>query len=336
MSHAISVRGSGITFPCEPGETLLDAAERSGFALPYSCRKGVCSTCKGGLVSGRLATGQNSHVSGPRGEVLYCIARAETDVEIAPKWIVERRTPERRRYHAAVHRIDRPTPDVSIVHLRLPIGRRIPFRAGQYAKVLFEDGDSRNYSLANPPQDNDVAQLHVRRLPGGRFSDAMLGQLERGDHLHLEMPYGVFTLSEDDDVPAIMIATGTGLSSLRSMIVDLARRHASRKVHLFWGDRTEADLYDLPRLSSWQRRHSWLQVTPVLSRAASAWCGATGRVQDAVIAAYPDLSGHEVYACGNPAMISEARALLVGRAGLADERFHADPFVPSAEPASMP
>jgi NAD(P)H-flavin reductase/ferredoxin len=336
MTSVVSVRGSGISFPCEAGETLLDAAERSGYVLPYSCRKGVCATCKGGLVGGRLATGRGSAAAGPQGDVLYCVARPTGDVEIAPKWIMERKTPERRRYQATVHRVDRPAPDVSIVHLRLPIGRRIPFRAGQYARILFGDGDSRNYSLANPPHDNDAAQLHVRRVPGGRFSDGVMGKLSHGDRLHLEMPYGLFTLSEDDSVPALMLATGTGFSSLRSMIADLAHRRRGREVHLFWGDRTLADLYELSRVLAWEQRYGWLRVTPVLSRPDAGWSGAVGRVQEAAIATYPDLHDREVYACGNPAMVDDARALLTASAGLAAGNFNADPFVPSGGPGLLP
>ena len=336
MSVTVRVKGSDISFPSDAGETLLDAAERAGYAVPYSCRKGVCSTCKGGLVTGTLLNGRRSSVSGLQEDVIYCVASAKTDVEIAPKWIVERKTPERRRYDAIVHRIDHPTADVSIVHLRLPIGRRIPFRAGQYAKILFSDGDSRNYSLANPPHDNDVAQLHVRRVPGGRFSDHLLATLARGDRLNLEMPYGLFTLSEDDTVPAVMLGTGTGFSSLRSMIADLARRRVGRDVHLFWGGRTEADLYELPRVRLWAERYRWLRVTPVLSRPDAAWTGATGRIQDVALATYQDLREHEVYACGNPDMVEGARMLLTTRAGLASDNFYADPFVPSGEPVPLP
>lgn len=336
MTDYIHVEGREISIPFEDGQTILDAAEKAGYALPYSCRKGVCSSCKGGLVSGELIVGRQSSLSGRHEDVLYCMARPRGTVEIAPKWIEAREAPARRRFTARVHRIDRPAPDVAIVHLRLPIGRRMPFRAGQYAKVFLEDGESRNYSLANPPHDNDVATLHVRRVPGGRFSDQRLALLERGSELDIELPYGLFSMSAQEDTPAVMLATGTGFSSIRSMVEDLVRRRERRPVHLFWGGRTMGDLYALEEVRRWAERHAWFEFTPVLSRPDAGWDGAAGHVQRAALARYPNLREYEVYACGNPGMIDDARALLTGSAGLAEDNFYADPFVPAGEPVPLP
>lgn len=336
MTHQITVAGSDIAFAQEPGETILDAAERAGFALPYSCRKGVCVACKGGIAAGEVQIGRSAVATGPCEDVLYCIARATGPIEIAPKWIVARAAPTRKRFAATVHDIARPAPDVSIVRLRLPIGRRVPFRAGQYVSVDLGDGETRNYSLANAPHDNDMAELHVRHVPGGRFSSGIVPALARGDTLDLELPYGLFGLSDDDRVPAIMLATGTGFAPIKSIVTDLMRRRATRPVHLFWGGRGEADLYQRALAHSWAERLPWFHFTPVLSRATAAWTGATGRVQDVAAAAYPDLRGHEVYACGNPDMVDQARATLRAGNGLAEDNFYADAFVPAGVPVAAP
>ncbi len=336
MTDHIQITGRDIAFPCEPGQTILDAAEQAGFALPYSCRKGVCSSCKGGLVSGELVVGRGSTLSGRHEDILYCTARPRGPIEIAPKWIEARTAPQRRRFTARVYRIDHPAPDVAIVHLRLPIGRRMPFRAGQYAKLFMANGDSRNYSLANPPHDNDVAVLHVRRVPGGRFSDRTLATLAQGSSIDIELPYGLFTMSGERETPAVMLATGTGYSSVRSMIADLIRRRERRPVHLFWGGRTFDDLYAAAELDRWAERHAWFTFTPVLSRPSGDWTGATGHVQLAALHCYPDLRGHEIYACGNPAMIDDARTRMTRSAGLAEDNFYADPFVPAGDPVLPP
>lgn len=81
-------------------------------------------------------------------------------------------------------------PLVTLVELRFPIGRRAPFRAGQYLNVYLPDGDTRPYSLANSPEHNDAAELHVRTEPGGRFSAAMAPRLSPGDALTVETPFG--------------------------------------------------------------------------------------------------------------------------------------------------
>ena len=91
----------------------------------------------------------------------------------------------------------RPTPDVIILQLRFPAGTRAKFRAGQYLRVIMADGDSRNFSMANPPHESDSAELHIRHVPGGRFSEEVLTSLATGDKLEVEVPFGEFFLRED-------------------------------------------------------------------------------------------------------------------------------------------
>ena len=336
MTHRITVAGSDIAFPCDADETILDAAERAGFAMPYSCRKGVCSSCKGGIVAGSVSVGRSGSATGPVEDVLLCVARPQGAIEIAPKRITAATRPTRKRLMATVHRIEWPAADVAIVQLRLPIGRRAPFRAGQYVRVLLGDGESRNYSLANAPHDNDGVTLHVRRVPGGRFSDRAMAALSPGDHLDLELPYGQFFLSEDDSTPTILIGTGTGFAPLASIIGDLARRRIHRPVHLFWGGRDLADLYQLDLARRWAATFPWLAFTPVLSRPGAGWTGSVGRVQQAVLAHHADLSQHEVYACGSATMIDDARATLIRERRLAEDNFYADAFVASGEAIPAP
>ena len=332
MTHIIRVAGSDIEFASEDGETILDAAERAGFALPYSCRKGVCATCEGGLRAGRVALGRSEVASGPAEGVKFCLARSETDCEIAPSSIEHSEPPARKTFNASVHAIERPTADVAILHLRLPIGRRAPFRAGQYVRLMLEGGETRNFSLANPPHDNASVELHVRRVPGGRFSDRAMAELSFGDTVRLELPYGRAVL-DDSDAPIVMLATGTGFAPLKSMVEDLAYRRLARPVHLYWGAAAEGDLYQAALARRWAATHPWFQFTPVLSHPAAGWSGATGFVQDMALADHPDLSSHQVFACGNPGMVESARQLFLRRGSLQEGAFHADAFLPSGTPS---
>lgn len=329
MTYRVTVSASDASFACDEGESVLDAAERAGYAIPYSCRKGVCSTCEGGLRSGRANVRGHGSVSGPVDGVLLCQARPTSDVEIAPKRIERRERPIRRTLSATVFRTAEPAPDVTIVQLRFPSGVRVKFRAGQYLRVLMPDGDSRNYSMANPPKENDGAQLHIRRIPGGRFSEGVAAQLAKGDKLRIDLPYGEFVFNQDSDRPAILLATGTGFAPVKSLVEDQIRRASDRPVHLYWGARHREDLYlsDLPQ--KWSATLPWFSYTPVLSRPAADWDGRTGFVQHFALADYPDLSGHEVYACGSPEMIEAAREILVSAGGLGPENFLSDAFVPS-------
>jgi NAD(P)H-flavin reductase len=221
---------------------------------------------------------------------------------------------------------------VTIVELRFPIGLRAPFQAGQYLRVLLEDGDSRLYSLANAPRHNDSAQLHVRWEPGGRFSERVVGSLRIGDRLMVELPFGEFTLDLENPArrPLILIATGTGFAPLKSMLGYKAAVRDQRPVDLYWGVREPAELYLAPLIARWQARHDWLRFRPVLSRPPRDWDGLTGWVQDAVVAEHPELGGYDVYACGSEAMTTGAQALLTEQAGLPEAQFHADAFLASA------
>jgi NAD(P)H-flavin reductase len=191
------------------------------------------------------------------------------------------------------------------------------------------DGDTRNFSMANPPHQGDGAQLHIRRVPGGRFSEGVLATLQPGDQLEVELPYGDFYLRTGSDRPIVCLATGTGFAPLKSMIEDLIKRGNKRPVQLYWGGRRRQDLYLAELAAKWATRVTWFAVTPVLSEPDADWQGATGLVHRAVLKDCSDLSGAQVYACGNPLMIRHARRDFETSARLPADQFFADPFVPS-------
>lgn len=332
MTHPITIDSTDVTFDCPAGQTVLEAAEAAGWSIPYSCRKGVCTTCTGELHSGELAVRGAGTMQGPERQVLLCQARPLSPVVIAPKRIEQRRPPTRKTIDATVYRIRRSCVGVAIVDLRFPIGLRAPFRAGQYLSVHLRGGDSRSYSMANAPQHNDSAQLHIRTMPGGRFSDRIVPGLRRGDTVRVTLPYGEFVLDRDRTDPVLLLATGTGFAPIQSIVADLIARRSTRPVHLYWGGRTAADLYRMDLVEKWVARRPWFRFTPVLSTPAAGWSGVTGRVQHAALADYPDLSSHQVYASGNQAMTEDALDLLNREAGLSEDRFHCDAFVPSADP----
>ena len=328
MTFTVSIDQSDITFGCETGETVLDAAERAGYSLPYSCRKGVCSSCEGSLRDGVVRIGAGE-VAAPKADVLFCQAKPLSDILIDPKRI-ERHDPQaRKRIGASVYRITRPVDDVAILQLRFPAGVRARFKAGQYLRIAMPDGDTRNFSMANPPHQGDGAQLHIRRVPGGRFSEGVLATLQPGDQLEVELPYGDFYLRTGSDRPIVCLATSTGFAPLKSMIEDLIKRGNKRPVQLYWGGRRRQDLYLAELAAKWAARVAWFAVTPVLSEPDADWQGATGLVHRAVLKDCSDLSGAQVYACGNPLMIRHARRDFETSARLPADQFFADPFVPS-------
>lgn len=329
MTFVVSIGHSDIRFPIEREETVLDAAERAGLALPYSCRKGVCTTCEAPLRTGVVAIGARA-IAAPNAGVLLCRATPASDITILPHRVERRDPAARKTIDARVFRLNRPAPDVVTLLLRFPVSIRARFKAGQYLRVVMPDGDTRNYSMANAPGESDGAQLHIRHVPGGKFSEGILANLGQGATLKVEIPYGEFFLRDASDKALVLIATGTGFAPLKSIVEDLIRRDIRRPCRLYWGARTSRDLYlrDLPE--KWAARHSWFSFHPVISEPEAGWCGRRGLVHAAVMEDLPDLSQHQVYACGNPTMVRSAQTDLPARCRLDSDDFFADAFVPTA------
>src|SRR3979490_255557 len=119
MTFQIAVEESAIAFACETGETVLDAAERAGFSLPYSCRKGVCSTCEAELCRGDVGLG-SKQIAGPKSDVLLCQAKPRTDILIRPRRIERHDPTARKTITANVYRVSLPADDVVALMLRFP------------------------------------------------------------------------------------------------------------------------------------------------------------------------------------------------------------------------
>jgi NAD(P)H-flavin reductase/ferredoxin len=329
MTVNVFVENGKVAFPCEVGETVLHAAERSGYSLPYSCRKGVCSTCEGTLCDGVVAVGSTELV-GPVAAVLLCQAKPQSDIHIRPTRIERIDFGARKTVTASVYRVSHPSDDVIVLQLRFPASVRAKFKAGQYLRISTPDGDTRNFSMASSPHESDGAQLHIRHVSGGRFSEGVLAGITKGDKLEVELPYGEFYLRAESEKPALLLATGTGFAPLKAMIEYLLKRGSKREVHLYWGGRSRQDLYMAELPEKWVTRVNWFKFTPVLSDPDSDWKGAVGVVHHAALRNLTNLLGWQVYACGNPSMIRGARRDCE-LAGLPPDQFFADPFVPSGD-----
>lgn len=325
MDYQISVAGSDVAFRCAAGETVLDAAERWGYSVPYSCRKGVCSTCEGGVVAGAARSSVQGAVKGPTERVLLCCLRPASDLTIVPRKIEKREPVVRKALDVSVYRVTQPAADVSVVQLRLPAGVRAKFRAGQYLQIELEDGSRRNYSMANPPHESDSVQLHVRHVPGGKFSEGVLRGLEKGQKLRVELPFGEFSLQDESTKPAILLATGTGFAPVKSIVEDAIKRKLERPLHVYWGARRQEDLYLFELAQKWHASGK-LTFVPVLSEPHDDWTGRRGFVHETVLEDFSSLAGYQVYACGNPSMTTAAHETFV-KTGLPDDDFFSDAFV---------
>ncbi|MEO5701772.1 MAG: CDP-6-deoxy-delta-3,4-glucoseen reductase [Casimicrobiaceae bacterium] len=333
MPHQIIIMPSDHSFACQEGDTVLEAAMAADLMLPYGCRNGACGTCKGRILKGDVDYGAHQAATltdeeKRKGLALFCSARPRTDLVIEVKEVRRVGDLQIRRLPCRVETIAKPAPDVAVVKLKLPANERLQFLAGQYIDFLLKDGRRRSFSLANPPHDDGLLEIHARHIPGGAFTDPLFTQYKGREILRLEGPLGAFYLREESDKPIVFVAGGTGFAPIKAMIEHALHHHHAREMVLYWGARALCDLY-MPGLpSQWQQAHPNFTFIPVLSEPAAAdpWPGRTGLVHQAVLDDFPDLSGYQLYACGAPAMIEAARCTFTRDRGLPEGEFYADSF----------
>ncbi len=341
MSFKITLEPSGLQFDVAADEAILPAAIRQGVGLPYGCRDGACGSCKSRLVAGEVKHGPHqlkalSPAEADEGFILTCCAVPQSDCTVHARNVPGAGEYPVLKLPTRVISIDKPAPDVAVLKMQLPANQNLQYRAGQYVEFILRDGARRSYSMANAPHlvgSPPAIELHVRHMPGGKFTDHVFGAMKEKDILRMEGPFGSFFLREESDKPIVLLASGTGFAPIKALIQQLQHQGSQRPAVLYWGARRRADLY----------QHDWcvqaaaempnLRYVPVLSEPTPdcAWDGRTGFVHQAVMADWPDLSGHQVYACGVPVMVESAQRDFTARCALPAEEFYADSFTSEAD-----
>jgi len=337
--HSVRIEPHGRTLKVAAGEPVLQAALAAGLNLPHSCKSGHCSSCRARLIAGEIhyPNGRPPGISAEEaesGQILLCQARPRSDLVLEARLIASVADVEIKSLPCRIARLTPLAPDVLQVMLQLPAVERLRFHAGQYLDVLLDTGRRRSFSIASPPHDAEQLELHVRRVPGGGFTQRLFGSgdpavaapLAAGSLLRIEGPMGQFSYRAGTG-PVIMVAGGTGFAPLKSMLRHVLETGIRREIRFYWGARHPADVYEEQRVLGWARAHSQLSFTAVLSEATAAEAAhhRTGWVHDAVLADFPDLSALEVYAAGPPAMIEAMRASFP-RHGLPAQRLYFDSF----------
>ena len=341
MTHQVTIRNTGHRFEAKDGESILQSALDAGLILPYGCRDGACGSCKGRLIEGEIDWGHYSEKALPpqereRGYALFCQAKPLSDVVIEAREVRKAGDIQMRKLPARVHKLERAAEDAMIVYLKLPANERLMFMPGQYVDILLKDGSRRSFSMANAPHDDEFMQLHVRHVPGGAFTDHVFKTMKERDILRFEGPFGTFFLREESAKPVVLVASGTGFAPIKSLVETALKKGVSRPMTLYWGGRRPKDLYLNPLPERWAAEHPGFKYVPVVSDARSedGWKGRTGFVHRAVMQDFPDLSGHQVYACGVPVMVDSARRDFTGECKLPENEFFADSFTTAADKAA--
>jgi CDP-4-dehydro-6-deoxyglucose reductase len=309
--YTVLVEPHGRRISVAADRPILESALSAGLNLPHSCKSGHCASCRVQLLAGKIEYPNGLPLGVTReeadaGKILLCQARARSDLVVEARLIASVTDVEIKTLPCRIARMTPLAQDVMQVFLRLPVVERLEFHPGQYLDILLDNGRRRSFSIASPPHDSNLLELHVRRVPGGGFTEGLWGTTSVGSLLRIEGPIGQFVYQEGSS-PVLMIAGGTGFAPLKSMLRHVLEGGIDRPLHLYWGARGAPDVYEQDLVLEWVRRFPQLRFTAVLSEANLPGYR-TGWVHEAVLADYPNLEPFDVYAAGPPALIEAIRA----------------------------
>ena len=342
MSYRLTIEPLGATIEVEEGQTVLDAALRQGIYIPHACCHGLCGTCKVQVSDGEVDLGAANPFAlmdfeRDEGKALACCCTLQSDVTIEAD-IEEEPDAEVipvRDFAASVTRIVDLTPTIKALHLALD--KPIHFQAGQYVQLEIPGlGQSRAFSIANSPaavEKTGEIELNVRIVVGGAGTGYLHQQLRTGDRLRLAGPYGRFFVRRSAARPMLFMAGGSGLSSPRSMIVDLLEGGCMLPITLVYGQRSREELYYDAEFRALAEQHPNFTYVPALSNEAegSDWSGARGYVHEAAKAHFGgSFQGQQAYLCGPPPMVEACiGTLMQGR--LFERDIYTEKFLSAAD-----
>jgi phenol hydroxylase P5 protein len=341
MSYELTIEPLGRTIDVAVGQTILDAALRAGLFLPHACGQGYCGTCKISVTGGEIDHGNASSFAlmdyeREEGQCLACCAKLESDtvIEVEIETDEDSRNLPVRDYQGVVTRIETLTPTIKGVWIQFDSGMVLDFQAGQYINLqLPGELGVRAFSLASAPSSGNEIELNIRIVPGGAGTAWIHNQLKVGDAIRLSGPYGRFYVHKSADVPSLFMAGGSGLSSPRSMLLDLLEEGSTKPLALIYGARNQQELYYHQEFLELAAKHAHFTYVPALSDepADSNWSGFRGYVHEAAKAKFNnDFRGNKAYLCGPPVMIESCiKTLMQGR--LFERDIYTEKFISAAD-----
>jgi len=325
MSYQVTIDPIGEVIEVEEDQTILDAALRAGIYLPHACGHGLCGTCKVEIQEGDFEHGDASpfallEMEKEEGKCLACCATPNSDLTIEAD---SEEDPDAESYPvrdfvATVSKIESLTPRIIAIFMVLE-ETDFKFQAGQYVNINIPGLDDypRAFSIASPPSDNKVIELNVCLVEGGKGTQWLHNNLKVGESLSFSGPYGRFFFRQSQKAPAIFLAGGSGLSSPKSMVLDLIEKNETRPITLIYGAREQSELYYRSLFEELDNEHENFRYVAALSDEPedSDWTGYRGYVHEVAKQVFDNkFEGYNAYMCGPPPMVDACiTTLMQGR-----------------------
>lgn len=338
MPCEININNGEKKLTAEVGERLLAALNKGGIVLPSACGgNGRCGMCRLRILSGGAGAVTELESKKLTAEQLGNKWRLACQTEITGDLTIE--LPGQligsEQLECAVDKIEDLTYDIRGVRLKLPAGKTVKFKAGQYMQITapaygnFKKSAYRAYSLAcSPAQSAQKGYIDfcIRKVPNGLVTTWVHEHLQVGMPVTVTGPYGDFYL-RDSDREIIFIAGGSGLSPVQSIIYDMVDRGIThRKANFYFGACTFRDMYYVDRFRQFEREHPWFRYIPALSNEPQVEPDCeTGLITEVVDRAYSSFPHHEAYLCGSPGMIDACNKVLLAK-GMPESLIFYDKF----------
>ena len=316
------------TLEVEPGTNLLTALREADVPISYSCMAGRCGVCRCKLVEGQvLLSASDLHqpiVSGQT-EILACQTTLTSPCRI------ELPEPDEIVVHPArvlkgdIVLIQQETHDIKKITVKT--NKNLEFSPGQYATLQFTPEHIRPYSMAGI-QGDSLLEFYIRLIPGGRVSSYVFETLKAGDQIRVSGPLGTSYLRRKHEGPMLCVCGGSGLAPVLSIIRGALAACMKNDIYVYFGVRTEHDVYGMAILNDLKKSCPRLQVHTVISHGPAPVGMRQGLVTDAVMEDFSSLAGFRAYLCGPPVMV-EATTLLVKKRGIEEKYIYADAFYPT-------
>jgi len=313
------------TLNVRSGENLLEVLRSNQIPVSYSCMAGRCGTCRCRVVSGRVLVAGETHATASAAEgqsVLACQTTLTDDCAIEIPSVDEIVTHPARILKTTVVGIEDLTHDIK--RIRLALSKPFDYSPGQYANLQFTPQHIRPYSMAVTANPNEV-EFHIRLVPGGRVTSHVANELAVGQSVRLSGPLGTAWLRTKHQAPVVCIAGGTGLAPILAILRGMAEAGMSNPVHVYFGVRSEADLYGLAWLEELKARLANLTVHVIVASSEAQSRYRTAVVTEAVNADWSSMTGWHAYLAGAPAMV-DAASLMLQQKGIEPAHIYADAF----------
>jgi propane monooxygenase reductase subunit len=339
--HVVRFEPVGIEIDVDSDQTILRAAAEQGVQLMHGCKEGQCAACKSFVLEGedieldRYSTFALPDYELQEGMTLLCRAHAYEDLVIEllnyDEEIIRGGLPLRKGIVEVVSN-EPVTHDMRHLVVRLLEPEEIKYFPGQYLDFTVPGtGETRSFSMANPPSRDGVMEFIIKIYPQGVFSEFLADRVKVGDRLDVEGPFGTFTLRESRTSDLLFMAGGAGLAPVIGLLRSMADRGIERNAVFYYGVRTQRDLCFEDELRELEARLPGFRYVPALSeRGDDGWTGEVGLITDVVRRSEGDLKGRDAYLCGPPPMV-EAAIPLLGELGVRQGDIFYDKFTTTGE-----